>query len=46
MAELRLVELLDLAIERSYDRLIKLQNSRAKKSRGNPLQPDWMARRR
>jgi hypothetical protein len=46
MAELCLIELLDLSIERSYDRLIKLQNSRAKKSRGNPLQPDWMARRR
>jgi hypothetical protein len=46
VAELRLVELLDLAIERSYGRLIKLQNSRVKNARGNPLQPDWTARRR
>jgi hypothetical protein len=45
-AELRMVELLDLAIDRSHDRLIKLQKSRAKSSRINPLQPDWMARRR
>jgi hypothetical protein len=45
-AELHLVELLDRTIERSCDRLTKLQNSRAKNSRVNPLQPDWMARKR
>jgi hypothetical protein len=44
--ELHLVELLDRTIERSYDRLTKLQNSRAKNSRVNPLQPDWIARAR
>jgi hypothetical protein len=45
-AELRMIELLDRTIERSYDRLMKLQTTRAKSLRVNPLQPDWIARKR
>ena len=48
VAELRLNELIDLTIERTHDRLMKLQASRAKKAAANvpSLQPGWAARKR
>jgi hypothetical protein len=46
--ELRFRESLDLAIERSHDRLMKYQTARAKKGAANisSLQPTWAARKR
>jgi hypothetical protein len=48
MAELRLIELIDLTIERTHDRLMKFQASRARKAAANvhSLQPGWAVRHR
>ena len=46
-AELRFNELLDVAIERNHDRLMKYQAARAKRPSGSirSLQPDWARKR-
>jgi hypothetical protein len=48
LEEIRFTEVLDLRIERAHDRLMKVQDRRAKKAAGNvvTLQPGWAARKR
>jgi hypothetical protein len=48
LEEIRFAEVLDLRVERAHDRLMKMQDWRAKKAAVNvvTLQPDWVARKR
>jgi cystathionine beta-lyase/cystathionine gamma-synthase len=48
LEEIRFAEVLDLRIERAHDRLMKVQDRRAKKAAVNvvTLQPGWATRKR
>jgi hypothetical protein len=48
LEEMRFAESLALCVERAHDRLMKMQDRRAKKAAGNlvTLQPGWAARKR